>query len=796
MPIKSSKLNFSHGDKNYKSEKNKFCRIILSRDFFNKELKLPEILAMVDVYNGNNCAYDSADLLNRIEIKIIDKIKKIYNSVNEKKSLQTENLSEHILELLLKSLNSEVKYILEEDAFNKFSIKNLNIFVGVIEPFLAQGEERYYFHFSYLNKINNLLIYKQGDKYKLLDVMANNENASGEKDKIFSNIISGKLDNDGYLIIANQNLIDYVIPDKLKQLLISMNFDLIPKHLKEMLSEIDINGSMEFAAIFIYLIGGAGEKSLPENSIERLIMTEKNTEKFLTPSIIPDFKNGYARIKTFFGQTLSFFGNKILKFKNAIKNYRKTEKTAEANHHPLTSSHKPPHQNFDIDNETSALKSQGGQDMAVKIHHGKKQNHSFSSSFYKKSKILFLKILTAFAKFIKNILKLIQNFFIYLLSGIINAMRKIKKMPLTAKLLFILFLILLISFWKGTSRLSNSKVKKQTEVAYNEALVELEQKFSSLEADVIYNNYEDASKILDEIDGIMQTKITEEIPEYKMKYDELSGKVKDYEKKVNKAVEIKNPEKTDMGENRIENIILANNKLIAFSYADNKIDIKDIAKNSLDIWDLKESNAGFSNFKYPANLKDENDIVLYSGNENKLYKFNINEKKSAALNNLLADGDIKNIYSYAGNIYVLDGKDSQIYAYKNASKTKWINDSTADLSDAIDMEIDGNIYILKNNGQILKFYKGVIKDFKLQKIKPALLNPLKIHADSNSKFLYILDPPNKRIIVFNKECGDSACALESQYTSENFDNLKDFTIDEKNKIIYALNGSEVYKVNF
>jgi hypothetical protein len=43
--------------------------------------------------------------------------------------------------------------------------------------------------------------------------------------------------------------------------------------------------------------------------------------------------------------------------------------------------------------------------------------------------------------------------------------------------------------------------------------------------------------------------------------------------------------------------------------------------------------------------------------------------------------------------------------------------------------------------------------------------------------------------VFNKK-GD----FINQYTSNKFDNLKDFQIDEANKKIYFLNGTTVYSI--
>ncbi|MFH0856602.1 MAG: hypothetical protein V1860_01760 [bacterium] len=749
MPIKSRKLNFLFDEKNHKIEKNGLCRIILSKDFFNQELKLPEIFAIVEIKN-ENIAINANDLLNTFEIKITEKIKKIYNSVNERKSLQTENLSEHILELLLKSLNSEIKYILEEEKFHKFLIGDLNIFIGVIEPFIGKNEEKYYFHFSCLNRINNLLVYRQGDKYKLMDVLeANNEAGSGKEGKIFANIISGELDNDSYLIIANQNLLNYIISDKLKQVVISMDADSAVRHLKKMLNEVDISHGIEFAAILIYLITAAEEKMPLENSIEKLIITGKNTEKFLTPSIIPDFKNSYAKIKSLSEKLSKSFYGKIVKLKSGFKKKKKQEyETAKK------------HSNFGL----------------------------------KKIKPYIFKISSISIKYVKIFFLLIKKILLEILTLIVLSFRKIKKISLKPAMLIMALIIILFLFWKGTSMLNNTKVKKANEKAYNEALIELEQKFSSLEADIIYNNYADASKILEEIDNLMKNQMAVEAPEYKEKYDDTKKKVDDFEKKINKVVEILTPEKTDIGNNgsELNDITLKNNSFLGFNYACEKIYIKDGSK-PFDLWDLSENIINLADFKYLSNLKTENEIILYSDKNNKIYKFNIKDKKITALNNILPEGEIKNIYSYASSIYIINGQDNQIYAYKSAAGKKWINNNSGiDFAGAIDMAIDGNIYILKNGGTILKFYKGDLVNFKLPDIKPALLTPVKIYVNSDSEFLYILDPMNKRIVVFNKE----TCALVSQYTSENFSNLKDFAVDEKNKIIYVLNGNEIYKINF
>ena len=74
-------------------------------------------------------------------------------------------------------------------------------------------------------------------------------------------------------------------------------------------------------------------------------------------------------------------------------------------------------------------------------------------------------------------------------------------------------------------------------------------------------------------------------------------------------------------------------------------------------------------------------------------------------------------------------------------------------------------------------------------LDPKLESPTKIKTTAESKYLYILDPPTKRLAVLNKD-GD----LISQYTSSKFDQLKDFVVVEAEKKIYLLNGSSVFGI--
>ncbi len=760
MSIKINKLSINLNQKGYKQDKNGLSRTILSRDFFNQESKLPELFALIEIKKINGIEIEAlTKLLDIIEWKIISRVQKIYNSINERKSFQTDNLSEHLLELILKSLNGEIKDIIEEKDF--INLSDINIFIGVLEPFVSKNEEKYYFHFTALNNIKNILVYKQGDKYKLMDIIEeqqkNNEEDSNSK-KLFSNIMSGEIENDSYLIISNQKVIDYVIPDKLKQLVISIDIKEAIKYLKKILTEIDpTEENVSFSSILIYLTDEDEEKIFkPENSIKNLISTEKNTEKFLTPSILPDFKEIFINISKATQKAFKFIGKKITAFKNFFLKKNK---------------HKEKNEEEDTNKKHIKL-------LANNIKHTK---------INEKIKKTFVSIL----KYAKKLLKFIKKIILEFLLIFVSAFRKIKEFSIKKAVLIIIFVIAIVALYKGTSLLNKKKAEEENKITYNESLDELEQKFDSLEANLIYNNYEKSSELLKEIKDIMSTTLAVDIPEYKEKYNELEKKVSEYNTKINKINEVENPSEIKNNLSEINNIAITGDNLALISNSLNKIEIIDIKKETSEEWSLSEENI-LTNLKYFSS-SDDDKILAYRENKNKPYELDIKNKKIVQLTKSFFNGTITDIKNYANNIYTIDTKNNQIYFYKYENGQKWIKDANISLENAINLVIDGNIFVLKNNGEILKYFKGKKENFSLQNVEPALTSPTKFFTDSDAKYLYILDSSNKRVLVFEKECNEK-CQLLGQYTSANFNNITDFAVNEAGGIIYVLNNNTVYKI--
>jgi hypothetical protein len=155
--------------------------------------------------------------------------------------------------------------------------------------------------------------------------------------------------------------------------------------------------------------------------------------------------------------------------------------------------------------------------------------------------------------------------------------------------------------------------------------------------------------------------------------------------------------------------------------------------------------------------------------------------------------NITALASYNNRIYLLDKIDNQIYRHGRSGnaftkRDPWVLENV-DLSKAISLDIDGHIYVLNNDGSILKFLKGEKVDFSLDEISPEFVSPTKMLISPDLEFIYILEPANNRLAIFNK-AGD----FLMQYKSDKFDNLLDFAVDEINKKIYFLNSNIIYAI--
>ena len=147
--------------------------------------------------------------------------------------------------------------------------------------------------------------------------------------------------------------------------------------------------------------------------------------------------------------------------------------------------------------------------------------------------------------------------------------------------------------------------------------------------------------------------------------------------------------------------------------------------------------------------------------------------------------------TYQGNIYILDQKNGVLKFTAGGDgfgKSSYLKDKP-DLSTASAIAIDGSVWILLKDGNILKYTKGSAEDCKVKGMDKPAKGATRLYTNIDSENLYVLDPGNSRIIKINK-----TGAFQTQYVADILKNAKDLEVSEKDGKIRALSGGKTYEL--
>lgn len=143
---------------------------------------------------------------------------------------------------------------------------------------------------------------------------------------------------------------------------------------------------------------------------------------------------------------------------------------------------------------------------------------------------------------------------------------------------------------------------------------------------------------------------------------------------------------------------------------------------------------------------------------------------------------------YQNRVYALDQTHNQIYRFNRSTSSLgsgvgWLVES-ADLSQARSAVVDGSIYVLQPGAKVEEYFSGRRTAFELESISPALTDVTRLWTDTDSQYLYLLEPSSNRIVLFSKD-GE----LVGQYQSAAWANLRDVVAVESQKKVFILSGS-------
>lgn len=156
------------------------------------------------------------------------------------------------------------------------------------------------------------------------------------------------------------------------------------------------------------------------------------------------------------------------------------------------------------------------------------------------------------------------------------------------------------------------------------------------------------------------------------------------------------------------------------------------------------------------------------------------------------------IKSYAGaNVYYLDPSANTIWKYQRLRTgygSASVYSAEGDLSNAVSMTIDGDIFVLLRDGQIIRYRKGAIQPFEI-KSQPSipLNNPSRIFTLAEAKNIYVLDSANRRVVVYSKGTSGISQYMKQvvfEYLKPN--EIRDFYIDKDEQKIVILTANKAY----
>lgn len=714
-------------------------------------------------------------------------ISQLINDLEESYYSQPDDLDiEKAFENTLKDVNQKFQQLIEEKRFylvgnlDQNSIKEkINFTIGLIK------DENIFF--CYLNDIGLHLVHKGSQDYKLIDIKKLSPEEKDDQEEqafnLFSNFISGQLKPGDYVFLANSIFLKYVSLERIRKTITSIPIHKAAEYFKNSLLQHEGNN---FAAIII-------KNHLPEKedstkklasvtSITELNQTESSTEKLLSPSLINSLKTISSLAVKLFNKIKDNDKKKQKQLNQQADSEAaetvKPEHAQQREHenntaNPASSAQhqvQPPRQKFDFNKIINPAKNilKSIKIRAKKLLKNKKiqQNISENDNIQQTKQKLKLK-------------------FAYLGTFL-------KKIPLFSKILLFCALILIIIFIYSTSYFSQAQENQEEDLAYQNLLTQIEDKINQAKSNLIIGDNENTRAEITQAQELLPTlpiqsqKQKEQAEDLYKQINEIIAKLRNISAVNTELVADLNQEQ----ENNINitNIVYKDNKIIAFDSINNNSYIINTANQ-----EVNKIYSNLSDIGLIVKAKIINDNILIYHDKNGFITFS-NNKFIPFEAGLLAEQEIADFSNYNNRLYTLDLKSNQIYRHPNLGQafsqgSTWLKEPL-DLSQVNSISIDTNIWLLQNDGKIIMLNKGLQHNFTVSNIEPPLESGTQMFTNDQTNYLYVLDPDNKRLIVFDKEG-----TLITQYYNDAWDNLKTMKIVEKDKKIYIVNDNKILYFN-
>lgn len=358
-------------------------------------------------------------------------------------------------------------------------------------------------------------------------------------------------------------------------------------------------------------------------------------------------------------------------------------------------------------------------------------------------------------------------------------LKKIKDLPKAKKFFLIAGATFILLFIINIAVTVYVRNKTQKDKAINQKISDIQNKINDANTSFVFKDQSKAVDLTNQAKQELDTLPND--PKIADQHNKLSTEIQSL---LNLVEHIQNANLTKLftyNGTQADRLLKINNVLYAIN-----------SQGSLFIpYDLN-SQTQSNNFTVPVpdikNINSINGLFVFEDGQGNIYQTDPAKQSTNKQKGHLNGNDAGlNFYGSPTRVYTMDKSSNQIISTLLAGNTTSnYFKAPENLSNALDFSIDGSIYVLTTSG-IQKFSTGKPQQFPNQNL--TFSNGSKIYTDKNANFIYVLDPASKHIIVLDKQG-----SLVKQYQSDQFQNLKDFVVDEATQTMYILDGQNIWQM--
>jgi hypothetical protein len=400
---------------------------------------------------------------------------------------------------------------------------------------------------------------------------------------------------------------------------------------------------------------------------------------------------------------------------------------------------------------------------------------------YKQKESVPTRFLLPIAKFLREGIKKIASF---------------TKSGKNVKISLIAIIILGIILTFGIRALSQKKQKETDLQGIAEKLEQARVKKDNADSALIYNNTDKAKQDLTEALSLANS--VKASGSYTQEATALISAMQETADRMDKITRVTSPDvvgdfSSIAGALKTPAMVAIDKLIFTFDSTNNAIFRLDTTNKETKV--ASQSSQGIGYFR-TANAIPAEKSILFSTDTPGLAIFDIQRNDLLKQEVKFPDGfsNVKAVGLFGSRLYLLSTEKKMIYGFSKTlagydGGNAWLTDTKVPVEHAVGMGVDGYIYLLLDDGKIVKMLTGKQVEFKQQMPTKPIINPTRLVIYDGLKHLYILDPAQKRVIVY-----DTVGNLVDQYVFPNAKDLRDIAIGGKEEILYVLDETRVNAV--